>query len=298
MSDFTSPWQGYDFSGLSAALSRIQEITRPALEALQNNQSTLQPIVEALEQYKPKVEEIGQVLLHVSRRFSAIEKMGDAQFVFWDYMTEEYVDAIVDSENINKTLREQMIRERFSKVYRTIDKTLSSAVMHIHYNSAKYCSIYAIGYTDDFAKAEDQTYRKVDAMMQRDWYFSTKAFTEFKEKLQNRIRWNYSGHTEILVLQNNPGQRNVLNFHNYVAIDVNKGIREGYIDSFESFMESLIRSSKRRVTAKEAICDVRNARVSVKDILAEAINDCKKVPTPIKRIAKDRLFYRCANTIL
>ena len=38
---------------------------------------------------------------------------------------------------------------------------------YIHYNSAKYCSIYAIGYTDDFAKAEDQTYRKVDAMMQR-----------------------------------------------------------------------------------------------------------------------------------
>ena len=138
---------------------------------------------------------------------------------------------------------------------------------YIHYNSAKYCSIYAIGYTDDFAKAEDQTYRKVDAMMQRDWYFSTKAFTEFKEKLQNRIRWNYSGHTEILVLQNNPGQRNVLNFHNYVAIDVNKGIREGYIDSFESFMESLIRSSKRRVTAKEAIRDVRNSRISVKDIL-------------------------------
>ena len=121
MSDFTSPWQGYDFSGLSAALSRIQEITRPALEALQNIQSTLQPIVEALEQYKPKVAEIGQALLQASRRFSAIRKMGDAQFVFWDYMTEEYVDAIVDSENINKTLREQMIRERFSKVYRTID---------------------------------------------------------------------------------------------------------------------------------------------------------------------------------
>ena len=93
MSDFTSPWQGYDFSGLSAALSRIQEISRPALEALQNIQSTLQPIVEALEQYKPKVAEIGQALLQASRRFSAIRKMGDAQFVFWDYMTEEYVDA-------------------------------------------------------------------------------------------------------------------------------------------------------------------------------------------------------------
>lgn len=169
---------------------------------------------------------------------------------------------------------------------------------YIHYNSAKYCSVYAIGYTDDFTKANDPTYRKVDAMMQRDWYFSTKAFTEFKEKLQDRIRWNYSGETEVLVLQNNPGQKNVLNFQNYVAINVNKGIREEYIDSFQSFMESLIRSSKRRVTAKEAIRDVRNSRISVKDILAGAIDDCKKVPTPIKEIAKDRLFYRCANTML
>lgn len=132
MSDFTSPWQGYDFSGLSAALSRIQEITRPALEALQNIQSTLQPIVEALEQYKPKVAEIGQALLQASRRFSAIRKMGDAQFVFWDYMTDEFVDAIVGAENINKTLREQLIRDRFSAVNKTIDKTLSSAVMQKH----------------------------------------------------------------------------------------------------------------------------------------------------------------------
>lgn len=168
---------------------------------------------------------------------------------------------------------------------------------YIHYNSAKYCSVYAIGYTDDFGKAKDRTYRKVDAAMEREWYFSTKAFVDFKEKLQARIRWEYSGETEILVLQNNPGCANVLNFQNYVAIDVNKGIKEGYIDSFQRFMESLIRSSKSKVTAKDAIYDVRRSRISVKEILAGAIDDCKKVPTPIKKIAKDRLFYRCANTI-
>ena len=132
MSDFTSSWQGYDFSGLGALISRMQEITRPVMEAVQSIQSALQPIVEAIEQYKPKVAEIGQALLQASRRFSAIRKMGDAQFVFWDYMTEEYVDAIVDSENINKTLREQLLRDRFSKVNRTIEKTLSSPAMQKH----------------------------------------------------------------------------------------------------------------------------------------------------------------------
>ena len=72
------------------------------------------------------------MVLKDTRDVLAIEKMGDAQFVFWDYMTEEFVDEIVDSENISKTLREQMLRDRFSKVNRTIDKTLSSPAMQKH----------------------------------------------------------------------------------------------------------------------------------------------------------------------
>ncbi len=166
---------------------------------------------------------------------------------------------------------------------------------YIHYNAGKYCSIYAIGYTDDFTKKEDKTYRKVNAYMEQDWYYSAKAFVDFKERLQQRIKWKYSGETEVLVLQNNPGCRNVLNFQNYVAIDVNKGLREGYIDSFQSFMEALIRSSKSEVSAKEVIRDVRNSRISVKSILSSAIDDCKKIPGPVKDIVQDRLFYRCAN---
>lgn len=169
---------------------------------------------------------------------------------------------------------------------------------YIHYNSDKYCSIYAIGYTDNSTKAKDRTFRKVEANMENDWYFSTKAFKDFKEKLQSRIGWKYSGETEVLILQNNPGQKNVLNFQNYVAIDVNKGIREGYLDSFQSFMEALVRSSKSKVTAKEAVIDIQLSRISVRGVLTDAIEDCKKVPTPIRKIVKDRLFYRPSNAII
>ena len=62
-------------------------------------------------------------------------------------------------------------------------------------------------------------------------------------------------------------------------------------------MEALIRSSKSKVTAKEAVNDVAFSRISVKNILAGAIDECKKVPAPIKDIVKDRLFYRCANSM-
>lgn len=168
---------------------------------------------------------------------------------------------------------------------------------YIHYNSAKYCSIYAIGYTDDFTKSKDPTYKRVNEAMSGDWYFSNKAFVDFKNKLEDRINWRYSGETEILVLQNNPGKRNVLNFQNYVAIDVRKGIREGYLDSFQNFMESLIRSAKSEVTAKDVMKRVRLSRISVKDILSSAIDNCKKVPTPVKTIIKDQIFYRSALSI-
>jgi len=169
---------------------------------------------------------------------------------------------------------------------------------YIHYNSEKYCSVYAIGYTDDPEKGASSHYKKVAEIIERDWFFSNKAFVEFKNNLEGRIKWEYSGETEVLILQNNPNGRDPLNFSNYVSIDVNKGLREGYIDSFQRFMESLIRSSRSKVTAKEAASDLRKNRISIKGVIAEAIDNSKRIPSPAKQIVKDRLFYRCANTIL
>lgn len=166
---------------------------------------------------------------------------------------------------------------------------------YIHYNSGQYCSIYAIGYSNDFEKQWVHHYKRVTTVIGHDWWFSNKAFVEFKDNLESRINWKYSGESELLVLQNNPGGKDPLNFSNYVAIDINKGIREGYIDSFQRFMEELIRSAKKNVTAKEAISDVRKSRISIRDAISVAIDSTKKIPDPVKDIMKDRLFYRCAN---
>lgn len=199
-------------------------------------------------------------------------------------------------EEIEKREREVENKEIVVFLFvRSTETDILKEFEYIHYNSDKYCSIYAIGYTDDPARAKDQSFRKVEAYMKQDWYYSTKAFVDFKEKLQKRIGWTYSGETEVLVLQNNPGQRNILNFQNYIAIDVNNGIRGGYLDSFQRFMEALIRSAKSEVTAKKAISKVKRERISIKGVLTCAIGDCKKVSTPIKKILKDRMFYRSAR---
>ncbi len=167
---------------------------------------------------------------------------------------------------------------------------------YIHHNSGKYCSIYAIGYSDNPQVSSDVYYKKISEFWGNNWFFSTKAFTEFKSNLEQRIKWKYSGETELLILQNNPGGYDPLNFTNYAAIDVNKGLREGYIDSFQNFMETLMRSAKSKVTAKEAMSDLCKSRISIKDTITDAIDGSKKIPKSAKRIMKDRLFYRCANS--
>ena len=62
------------------------------------------------------------------------------------------------------------------------------------------------------------------------------------------------------------------------------------------FMELLVRSARKYVSAEAAITDVARQHISVKKIIDESIDNCKKIPTPIKRIMKDRLFYRSANS--
>lgn len=198
---------------------------------------------------------------------------------------------------------EQCIENKEIVVFLFVKPTNQDAVdiirefEYIYYNSAKYCSIYAIGYSNDPQKQADRHYRKVSEIINTDWYFSSKAFVEFKNNLERRIKWEYSGETEVLILQNNPGEKDPLNFSNYVAVDVNKGLREGYIDSFQRFMESLIRSARSKVTAKEAASDLRKSHISIKDAISDAIEGSKRIPSPAKKIIKDRLFYRCANIV-
>lgn len=162
---------------------------------------------------------------------------------------------------------------------------------YIHYNSERYCSIYAVGYSNDFSKATDQSYKRATQIGGSEWFFSNAEFVKFKNNLEQRIQWRYSGENEIIILQSSPEGRQVLNFQNFVAIDINHGIQNGYIDSFQRFMETLIRSSRSEVTAKAAAMKTMKARYSIRDIIVDAIGDCKKIPTPVKAIVKDKLFY-------
>lgn len=163
---------------------------------------------------------------------------------------------------------------------------------YIHYNSGEYCSIYAVGYTNDYMLANyDKTYKETTSVDNSQWYFSNKAFVDFKNNLENRLKWEYSGNAELIILQSNPLGKSILNFQNYIPLDINYGLKEGYLDTFNKFMESLIRSSKKNSEVFPVSWELSNERIKIREVLAEAIDDCKKVPTPVRKILKNKLFF-------
>ena len=138
---------------------------------------------------------------------------------------------------------------------------------------------------------KDNTYNKITSVDSSQWYFSNKAFVEFKNNLEYRLKWKYSGNAEIMILQSNPAGKNILNFQNYISLDVNTGLKKGYIDTFNKLMESLIRTSKKHTQVLSVSWELSKERIKLKDILIETIDDCKKVSTSTKKILKDNLFY-------
>lgn len=166
---------------------------------------------------------------------------------------------------------------------------------YIHYNSGRFCSVYAVGYTDDAELGKSGDYQAVPGLNGSNWYYSDKAFVEFKNRLEGRLEWRYQGEIELIVLQSNPEGRQILNFQNYVVIDVNHGVRKGYLDSFPRFMEALVRSARSEVDAAGAIKKTRRQSYKISGIVCGAIDGSKRIPTPVKALIRDRLFYRTAN---
>lgn len=95
----------------------------------------------------------------------------------------------------------------------------------------------------------------------------------------------------MIILQSNPQGNKILNFQNYISLDINCGLKQGYLDTFNKFMESLIRSSKKNAEVLSVSWELSKERIKIKDILIETIDDCKKIKTPVKKILKDNLFF-------
>ena len=206
----------------------------------------------------------------------------------------EFYNKIVEIER--KRERKEIVIFLFAQPTET---EILQTFAYLHYNSGKFCNIFAIGYTDDRSKLGTYQFREVNASIdgEKRWLYSDLVFVDVKNYLEERINWKYSGETDLLILQSNPEQRDVLDFTNCVAINVKEGIKEGYISSFRSFMEALVRSAHTEVTPQNAVFKTRMSNIRLIDVLIDAVIDTAKIPGFLKKFVKNGLFRNGVKVI-
>lgn len=167
---------------------------------------------------------------------------------------------------------------------------------YYHYDSAEACSIYAAGFSRECFRDDYRDAREICSVDGKSWWYSDRCFVGFKDQLENRLKWRYSGEIEIMILQRSLGRHSSLDFSNYVSIDALAGIREGYIDSVPRLMESLIRASKTEVETKKVLDQAK--RLSPKEIAHEAIKTTLEAigcPDGLRQAIGNSAFYRTAK---
>ena len=127
--NFVPDWNIPDFSALTETVRRIDEMMRPIRESLQRINEAIRPIITALDSCTPKFNIDFDALAKASRNMQAIRKMGEAQFIYWDYMSVDFADKLALSDNTNKTLREHLLKDHFESVDNTIALCRASSLL-------------------------------------------------------------------------------------------------------------------------------------------------------------------------
>lgn len=124
----------------NASMKRLHEIGQACAESMRKTLSSLQPMLDYARNLRNTFLSYAPKVVEASRAITVSCKLGEAQYVQWDYMEPVLFDAILSSQNTNKTLREQIIvREKQTSVNETIKKTQVSPMMKRHlrvYNQA------------------------------------------------------------------------------------------------------------------------------------------------------------------
>lgn len=119
-------------------------------------------------------------------------------------------------------------------------KNILGSLNHYHHLSGENINFYLPGYGAYWygVYPDEQLVTKIDGV---DRSFSDQAFVQFINDLEEQSKWEYSGESELLLLDY---KNNRLSLDNILEFYLDNMLRDNVIDSISSFFQKLIRLCK------------------------------------------------------
>jgi len=126
-------------------------------------------------------------------------------------------------------------------------KSIIDSLNYYHHLSRENTNFYLPGYGAYWygTYPDGRVITKIDGI---EWSFSDKMFIGFIEELELYSNWEYSGESELLMLEYRDG---ILSFDNIMQFHLDTMLRDKVISSVPAFFQQLFRVCKKKKTLKE-----------------------------------------------
>ena len=168
-----------------------------------------------------------------------------------------------------------------------VGKSILNSLNYFHHLSGNNTNFYLPGYGAYWYKSypDGQVVTKIEGV---DWSFSDKMFVCFINDLETYSKWEYSGESELLMLEYKDG---ILSYDNMMQFYLDNMLRDRVIVSIPSFFQQLFRICKKDKSLK----DIGSAFGKDKLIQVTKENILNNIPPSLANVFAQEKYFCIRN---
>lgn len=140
-------------------------------------------------------------------------------------------------------------------------ENILNSLEYFHFRTGKTVNFYLPGYGAYWPQDEYPDGKEVTTIDNVKWSFSNKMFAQFIHDLEKFSKWEYSGESELLLVELKNG---ILSYENVMRFYLDNMLRDNTIPSVHQFFEELFR-----------ICQERDSINQISNVMA--LNKAKQI---------------------
>lgn len=195
-------------------------------------------------------------------------------------------------EEINRNAREEGVLNDSIGILITrpelpTGKDILNSLEYYHFRTGKSVNFYLPGY-GAYWNSDYPDSKVVTTIDNVNWLFSNQMFALFIEDLEKNSKWQYSGESELLLVDLKEG---TLSYEKMMQFYLDKMIRDGVIYSVDQFFEDLFRICK----DKDSLNQISNAfgMNKAKQVSIDALLD--KLPLGLGNVFIQEKYFCVKN---
>jgi phage pi2 protein 07 len=137
-----------------------------------------------------------------------------------------------------------------------VKNNILNDIAYANERSKRAINFFYAGYNDERKNGnpdEIEIEIEIDAPKGKKWYFNVKTFIDFISRIENDSKWEYSGETELLLLDFRDGE---LHFDKSLVIWLDRDVREKRIYSVSNLFENIYRIVRSKGNTSSLIDEV------------------------------------------